>query len=312
MLLQLHLVVVLFGSLLEASFSLVPLSESRRSLLQRTLIATTGTLLVPFAAIASEDEDDNLKIVKVRLESSDDSLGVQVINTQLRGITVVAIERVIRPKNPKLREGMILKGYPSALALVERIQYGPFPLDLEFINLAAGGDAISDLGTTIVTPKDALELAQSTESSSPAEGKGPQYSITTLSKPSDTCAIQSRRLDVLEINYQAAYISSIPGRKVVYDSSSFRGTGQPYQMVLGSGDMIPGVDQGLYDMCPGEVRRLEIPPQLGHGPRSRQTFRIPPDYVGLEWTVELATIDATIRQDNNVQTRDDREGRAPY
>jgi len=110
----------------------------------------------------------------------------------------------------------------------------------------------------------------------------------------------------LELEYEAKYVRS-DGRKTLYDASSFRGTGQPYQMVLGSGDMIPGVDQGLQEMCPGEVRRLEIPPPLAYGPRARENFKIPIDYRGLEWTVELVSIDGTIRSDNNNLTRQERE-----
>lgn len=203
---------------------------------------------------------------------------------------------------------MILKDFTSAEALIERIKFGPFPIDLEFVNLAAGGDAFSDMGTTLVTPKDALELAQKTDDSGNLAQK-PTYSIQTLRKTSSACGIQSRRADVLEIVYDANY-RTIDGRKVPYDSSSLRGTGQPYQMVLGSGDMIVGVDQGLYDMCPGEVRLLEIPPSLAYGNRALERFRIPPDYVGLEWRVALISVDGTIRKDNNDSTREEREGRA--
>mmetsp|Transcript_17996 Transcript_17996/g.31558 ORF Transcript_17996/g.31558 Transcript_17996/m.31558 type:complete len:98 (-) Transcript_17996:144-437(-) len=96
----------------------------------------------------------------------------------------------------------------------------------------------------------------------------------------------------------------------MYDASAFRGTGLPYQMVLGSGDMIPGVDQGLYDMCPGEERLLEIPPVLGYGNQGTRAFRIPPDHVALEWKVQLVSIDTTIREDNNDMTRQEREARA--
>ena len=60
-------------------------------------------------------------------------------------------------------------------------------------------------------------------------------------------------LSDFEIDYYTARM--ILGRPsgeavvVVYDSSAQRGTGLPYQMVLGSGDMLPGVDQGLSMTC---------------------------------------------------------------
>jgi FK506-binding protein 2 len=237
-------------------------------------------------------------------------LGLEVVNTQLRGKNVVAIRRVIQARDQRLQEGMVLKGVSSAEELIGLIRSGPFPLELEFQNLAAGGDALSDLGTTIVTPKDALELAQKTEGkNSQSSSRG--FSVTTVRQSTGTCAIQSRRGDLLEINYEALYVAK-DGRKVGYDASAFRGTGLPYQMVLGSGDMIPGVDQGLYEMCPGEVRLLDIPPVLGYGNRGTQVFRIPPDYVALEWKVELVSIDTNIRENSNDLTREEREARALY
>ena len=82
-------------------------------------------------------------------------------------------------------------------------------------------------------------------------------------------------------------------------------------MVLGSGDVLSGVDQGLYDMCPGERRVIRIPPKLAYGTKGNKMFRIPPD-TPLEWTVELVTLDSNIRTDNNDVSRDEREGRAAY
>jgi len=279
--------------------------KCRRSALQQVIAISTASILTPSRVHAYEDER---KTVAIRLQSPNDSLGVQVYNTSIRGRSKVAIRNVTRAKNPDLKEGMILKDFTTAEALIERIRSGPFPIDLEFVNLAAGGDAFSDMGTTLVTPRDALELAQKTDDRGGGLVQRPQYSIQTLRKSSSTCAIQSRRADVLEIVYDANY-RTIDDRKVLYDSSSLRGTGQPYQMVLGSGDMIAGVDQGLYDMCPGEVRLLQIPPTLAYGNRALQNFKIPPDYVGLEWRVALMSIDGTIRKDSNDSTREEREAR---
>ena len=299
-------------------------SSSRRTWIQQQA-AAAGLLLLWVPPIANaQQEPDPRRIVKIRLEKPGDSLGVQIMDSQLRGQPIVAISKVVNPQNnAKLQVGMILKEYSSAADVFQKIQSGPYPIELEFINLAAGGDAFDDTGTTMVTPQDALTLAQQTEDPSSAKQStaavstpptSPFYSITTISRPSpESCLIQSRRLDVLEIEYEAAYIQATTAplrNKVVYDSNAFRGTGTPYQMVLGSGDMIPGVDQGLYDMCPGEQRILQIPPVLGYGKRAAAAFRIPPDYLGLEWKVTLVSIDSTIRQDNNIQTRQEREGRA--
>jgi FKBP-type peptidyl-prolyl cis-trans isomerase len=285
-----------------------PLSISRRSIFFQSCFITASLLLSP-PQVATAAEDDPRRIVTIQLMQKGDSLGVQIADSTLRGKTVVVISRVLT--NRRLQEGMILKNCSSSKEVIERIRNGPYPMTLEFENLAAGGDAFDDLGTTMVTPKDAFQLAQETDSKAgiSSSNKNVEYSITTT-PATNKCAIQSRRGDVLEIHYEAYYYNG--GDKQLYDASEFRGTGQPYQMVLGSGDMIPGVDQGLYRMCPGEIRDIIIPPILGYGKNALKRFRIPSSYQALEWRVELITIDSTIRQDNNHQTREEREGRALY
>jgi len=293
---------------------------TRRNLFLGSMVVA-AQLGLPKAAIASPNG-----IVTVLLESPRDSLGVEIYDTMLRGQNVVVIRKIVVPTkiNRFLYEGMILVpkngGSYYAKEFVEKLKSGPYPLEVNFLNLAAGGDAISDMGSSIVTPRDALELAQRTEGSSSTsststsnnlEQKSGGYGITTLQQTSQSCAIKSRRNDVLEIEYEASYIAE-DGRKVVYDASAFRGTGRPYQVVLGSGDMIPGVDQGIYDMCPGDKRLLTIPPVLGHGPKSRKLYMIPDNYKNLEWEISLVTIDSTITADNNNVSRDDREGRFAY
>jgi len=39
----------------------------------------------------------------------------------------------------------------------------------------------------------------------------------------------------------------------------------PFEFVLGTGYVIRGWDTGLQDMCPGEKRRMEVPPQIAYG-----------------------------------------------
>lgn len=112
------------------------------------------------------------------------------------------------------------------------------------------------------------------------------------------CKVQSKFGDVLEIDYVAKKLAP---PATVYDASIFRGTGQPFKFVLGSGVMIPGVDQALYHMCPGEVRLVKVPPKLAVG------LLDPPAKAPLEWKVELISIDGIIRQNNNNElTREDR------
>ena len=132
-----------------------------------------------------------------------------------------------------------------------------------------------------------MQLSFRSASTAPSD----EYRIDILH--SSNCDNPSRRGNVLEIDYYTARM--ILGRPsgeavvVVYDSSAQCGTGLPYQMVLGSGDMLPGVDQGLYDMCPGEVRRITIPPILGFGVKGNKLFGIPGN-AALSWDIELVRI----------------------
>lgn len=41
--------------------------------------------------------------------------------------------------------------------------------------------------------------------------------------------------------------------------------GKTYNIVLGSGQVVLGMDMGLREMCVGEKRTVIIPPHLGYG-----------------------------------------------
>ena len=41
--------------------------------------------------------------------------------------------------------------------------------------------------------------------------------------------------------------------------------GHPQWFVLGVGQVIKGLDLGMNDMCPGEKRKITVPPSLGFG-----------------------------------------------
>lgn len=58
-----------------------------------------------------------------------------------------------------------------------------------------------------------------------------------------------------------------------FDSSYDRNS--PLTFKLGSKQVISGWEQGILDMCPGEIRKLIIPPEMGYG--SRGIGPIPPN-----------------------------------
>lgn len=288
-----------------------PWDENKSSLSRRNFGAiTVGAGL--FVAGPRTTHAATAAEVQVTLQSPRDRLGVELYATTIMGNrSVVAIKRVVdSQKNPSLQSGLVLQGYTSLQGLQERLQQGPYPVKLVFQNLAAGGDAISDTGAPLVTAPDALRLAQ--QQSSPTTPDATSYRVETLQDSPRQCTLQSRRNDLLEIHYKASFLrvdrngNPVP---IVYDSSAQRGTGQPYQMVLGSGDMLPGVDLGLYEACPGTRRRLTIPPRLAYGRKGNALYGIPPDTT-LVWEVELVRLNG---QDvDSTISRDELEERVPY
>jgi len=73
-----------------------------------------------------------------------------------------------------------------------------------------------------------------------------------------------------------------------FDSSYDRG--EPFQLQIGAGQVIPGWDQGLEGMKVGGRRQLVIPPELAYGPEGQ-----PPDIgpnATLVFVVDLVSIDS--------------------
>jgi len=96
--------------------------------------------------------------------------------------------------------------------------------------------------------------------------------IITLYRPK-ICKRQSNRGDLMVVHYTGWLAKS--GRK--FDTTiDLRRRYAPFEFVVGTGYVIKGWDKGLMDMCPGEKRKLVVPPSLGYGKKGLRGT-IPPN-----------------------------------
>lgn len=80
------------------------------------------------------------------------------------------------------------------------------------------------------------------------------------------------------------YLLSLSDGTTIQNSKDF---GQPFVFVLGAGQVIPGMEQGITGMKVGGVRSIIIPPSLGYG--AQQMGPIPPNST-LVFTIELVDV----------------------
>lgn len=81
----------------------------------------------------------------------------------------------------------------------------------------------------------------------------------------------------------------------IFDKSEGRG---PLEFTVGSGEIIPGLDEGVVGMEIGETREVTIPPEAAYGPHDgTQVQSVPREAIPDD-------IPTTVGTQLNVQTRD--------
>lgn len=189
-----------------------------------------------------------------------------------------------------VQPGMIVLGsnfQDGTKSVLQRINKGPYPIVLQFYNLA------TDMGEE--SPQQALLAAQDAAKKSRTTGaaneaprlssKGTGLIVTTIQKPTTKCKDPAKRGDLLEIQFEARVAS--PGGPI-YDSTKERGK-DTVSFTIGKNEVVPGVDIAVNGMCPGEIRTVDIPAALGYGRLGSTIFDIPGD-VRLWWKIELISL----------------------
>ncbi len=258
-------------------------SWNRRQALIAALPLITISSTFPRSAAADLLRPQPKGIKTVILESADIKLGVKVEDVSLgKEHKSYAVVQSVSQSGVAMTQGivpgMIVLGQPSASALVQRLQRGPYPYAVQFYDASVE----SEMESAALALQQLKEEAQQPVFVEPAlSPKGTGLVVKTKRKATD-CSLKARSGDTVTIVYEARVAS--PGGPI-YDSTADR-DGRPVTFRLGEGKAIPGVDVGIGGMCQGEVRELDIPSALGYGRFGSEVFDVPGD-VRLWWKVEL-------------------------
>ncbi|XP_077927162.1 peptidyl-prolyl cis-trans isomerase FKBP7 isoform X4 [Halichoerus grypus] len=87
-----------------------------------------------------------------------------------------------------------------------------------------------------------------------------EVKIEVLHRP-ENCSKTSKKGDLLNAHYDGFLAKD--GSK--FYCSRTQNEGHPKWFVLGVGQVIKGLDIAMMDMCPGEKRKVIIPPSLAYG-----------------------------------------------
>ncbi|KAK1789143.1 hypothetical protein P4O66_015090 [Electrophorus voltai] len=87
----------------------------------------------------------------------------------------------------------------------------------------------------------------------------------------ENCTQKTKKGDLLHAHYDG-YLAKDGSQ--FYCSRSAK-NGSPHWFVLGIGEVIKGLDMGLKDMCPGEKRKITVPPSLAFGEKGKNP--VPPN-----------------------------------
>lgn len=88
----------------------------------------------------------------------------------------------------------------------------------------------------------------------------PSDKVEVTSEKPENCTYKAKKGDFVKYHYNATLMDGTH----IGSTHSF---GKTYNVILGNGQVVIGMDEGLMGMCVGEKRRLVIPPHLAYGER---------------------------------------------
>ncbi|XP_040057862.1 peptidyl-prolyl cis-trans isomerase FKBP7 [Gasterosteus aculeatus] len=109
-----------------------------------------------------------------------------------------------------------------------------------------------------------------------------EIKVEVLFRP-EQCTPKSKRGDMINVHYDGFLAKD--GSQFYCSRSDKNGHAQWY--VLGIGQVIEGLDKGMVDMCPGEKRKITVPPGLAFGSAGKAP--VPPNAT-VVFEVELYSI----------------------
>ncbi|NXK21721.1 FKBP7 isomerase, partial [Arenaria interpres] len=143
----------------------------------------------------------------------------------------------------------------------------------------------SDMGrglTLLLLPLALLAAPAQAEGGRAAAAE--EVKIEVLHLP-EACSPKSKKGDLLNAHYDGFLASD--GSK--FYCSRTQNEGHPKWFVLGVGQVIKGLDIAMMNMCPGEKRKVIIPPSLAYGQQGYAQGKIPPNAT-LIFEIELYAV----------------------
>jgi FKBP-type peptidyl-prolyl cis-trans isomerase 2 len=88
--------------------------------------------------------------------------------------------------------------------------------------------------------------------------------------------------DTVKVHYRGELLDG-----TVFDSSNGR---EPLEFKIGEGNVIPGFEEAVIDMCPGDSKTATIPPDQAYGPHEEEMLiDVPRETVPPEIPLDIGT-----------------------